>query len=185
MDNNVGVKYKPKRIWLDDYWAVVGLPLKLLVMVVIAGVCLVAILGFIVVSSPHLDIIRIGPINNGDYPEKDCIVCDNLSHEGYYYYRGVKRTIAGYEYEPDPDFSSHLVIRIINDKGDPMADVRVDAEGCGVHSSGVTDGHGYVKLSLYGCYLRSCAIDEIKIIAKHSGTFGEEIKTSSVSVVPR
>ena len=46
----------------EDHTGLTGLPLRIFIMVVIAGVCLVVILGYVVVSNPDLDSITIAKI---------------------------------------------------------------------------------------------------------------------------
>lgn len=169
--------------------AVIGLPLRLLIMVVIAAVSLVAITGFIIVSGPKLDRIEYGAINIAGQ-ELDKVICDDLLTKstekhpvGSRLYRGSPRVNDSGSVAADPNYDTHLKIYVYDIDGEPLAGVVVTAEGTGVHDAGKTNGDGYVEISLEGCFLQPGEdVDTITITAEYSGTLGMQEKSTVVPV---
>ena len=166
----------------EDNFGLTGLPLRIFIMVVIAGVCLVAILGFIVISNPDLDSVTVNQITVNGFMYDRTIWCENTTYKaGEHWYQGSKR---GYD-EPDEDlYSTHLTIVCKNDDNKFMADVLVTITGAGVNHAATTNSEGEAELSLANCHLGPNEWNgEIKITAKYDSTFGEQKKTTSVAVL--
>ena len=173
----------------DDRAGLTGLPLRIFIMVVIAGVCLVAIVGFIVMVE-DLDTIDVKDINVDGWPQTK-IWCNwtedtNKSifepNRGEHWYAGAKLS---YNHNPDDYlFDSSITIICKDDKKKAMSDVDVVISGAGVLDSGKTDTKGMVTLSLKGCHLGpNEAVGEIQIEAKYQSTFGKQKKTTSITVL--
>ena len=174
----------------DDRAGLTGLPLRIFIMVVIAGVCLVAIVGFIVISKPDLDTIYVEDIKVDGWSQTK-IWC-NWTEEtnktifkpnrGEHWYAGAK---LAYNHNPDDYlFDSTVTIICEGDDDEPMSDVDVVISGAGVLDSGKTNTKGRVTLSLKGCHLGpNEVVGNIQIEAKYQSTFGEQTKTTSITVL--
>ncbi len=165
----------------EGHTGLTGLPLRIFIMVVIAGVCLVVILGYVVVSNPDLDSITIAKIEiDGVYFDRT-IYCENTTYkDGDHWYQGAKRGSDN----PVDYYSTHLIIICKNDDNKEMTDVLVTITGAGVNHAATTDINGEAKLSLANCHLGPNEWNgEIKITAKYDSTFGEQKKTTSVAVL--
>lgn len=167
-----------------------GLPLYIFILVVIAGVCLVVILGFLVVSKPDLDTIQVDPMVMDGWSQ-DIIYCNwtedtNSSafspSTGEHWYAGAKLDPS---HEPDPYmFDKDITIICTDNDGEPMSEVRVVISGAGVNDAGTTKSTGKVVLSLRGCHLGpNDRQGEIKVEAKYDSTFGTQKKTTSITVL--
>lgn len=182
-------KYRRKR-FTDDESALTGLPLRIFIMVVIAGVCLVVILGFIVVSKPDLDNIYVEPIKvNGIEQNKiwanwteDTNTSIFTPKRGEHWYAGAKLS---YNHEPNKNlYDSFVTIVCSDDDGNPMSNIDVVISGAGVLDSDKTDTNGKVTLSLKNCHLGpNDSQGEIKIEAKYDSTFGTQKKTKTITVL--
>jgi len=174
----------------DDRTGLTGLPLRIFIMVVIAGVCLVAIVGFIVVSKPDLDTIYVEDIKvDGWYQTKIwCNWTEDTNNtifkpnRGEHWYAGAELS-AGH----NPDsymFDSEVTIVCTDDDGEAMSEVRVVISGAGVSDAGTTNTAGEVKLSLKNCHLGpNDGNGEIKVEATYDSTFGTQKKTTSIMVL--
>lgn len=174
----------------NDTNGLTGLALRIFIMVVIAGVCLVAILGFIVMSKPDLDKIHVDEILVGGHMQ-NTIWCNwtestNSSafepRAGEHWYAGVS---LGPNHAPNKNFYNDKIMIICTDNdGQAMADVDVIISGCGVLDNDRTNTRGEVELSLKGCHL---GVNEeqgsITITAKYDSTFGTQEKTKSITVL--
>ena len=174
----------------DNRTALTGLPLRIFIMVIIAGVCLVAIVGYLIISKPDLDTIQVYDIKVDGW-EQTKIRCNwtedtNASifepNRGEHWYAGAKLS---YNHYPDPAiFDSKVTIKCIGDDGKPMADVDVVISGAVEPDSGKTNTKGVVTLSLKGCHLGvNDEIGEIIVEANYQSTFGKQKKTTSIMVL--
>jgi len=173
----------------DDRAGLTGLPLRIFIMVVIAGVCLVAIVGFIVMKE-DLDTINVEDIKIDGWSQTK-IWCNwteetNKSifepNRGEHWYAGAK--LSNYHNPNDYLFSPSITIICKDDEGDPMSEVDVVISGAGVLDSGKTNTNGKVILSLKGCHLGpNEVVGKIQIEAKYQSTFGEQTKTTSITVL--
>ena len=174
----------------DDRTGLTGLPLRIFIMVVIAGVCLVAIVGFIVVSKPDLDTIYVEDIKVDGWQQTKiwCNWTEDTNeavfkpNRGEHWYAGAELSS---NHNPDDYlFDSNVTIICEGDDDEPMSDVDVVISGAGVLDSGKTDTKGKVTLSLKGCHLGpNEAVGEIQIEAKYQSTFGKQKKTTSITVL--
>ncbi len=174
----------------DDKQGLTGLPLYIFILVVIAGVCLVVILGFLVVSKPDLNTIQVNPIKVDGWSQHK-IWCNwtedtNASAfqppKGEHWYAGAELSSS---HKPDEYmFDSKITIKCIGDNDKPMSNVDVVISGSGVLDSDVTDSNGLVTLSLKNCHLGpNQEQGEINIEAKYQSTFGDQKKTTSITVL--
>ncbi len=164
-----------------DNYGLTGLPLRIFIMVVVAAACLVAILGYVVVSNPDLDSIHVEKIMIDGVEHDRTIYCENTTYkDGEHWYQGSPR---GYE-EPVEYYSTHLTIICKNDDNKEMANVLVTITGAGVNHAATTDSAGKAELSLANCHLGPNEWNgKIKITAEYDSAFGDQQKTTSVAVL--
>jgi len=182
----------------NDKTALTGLPLRIFIMVIIAGVCLVAIVGYLVISKPDLDTIQVQDIKVDGWAQTKiwCNWTEDTNESifkpdrGEHWYAGAQFVDPEtgkkiYSHNPDPAvFDSKVTIKCIGDDDEPMADVDVVISGTGVLDSGKTNTKGTVTLSLKGCHLGPNEdIGEITVEAKYQSTFGKQKKTTSIMVL--
>ena len=175
----------------EDNSGLTGLPLRIFIMVVIAGVCLVVILGFLVVSKPDLDTIHVEPImiNGWEHQKIWCNWTEDTNKTavpdikpGEHWYAGIPLS---YGHRPDPYlYDPTITITCIGSDDKPMADVDIVISGAGVNDGGTTDSNGKIVLSLKGCHLGANDRNgKINIEAEYGSTFGTQTKTSSLTIL--
>jgi len=164
-----------------DNSGLTGLPLRIFIMVVVAAACLVAILGYIVISNPDLDSIHIEKIEIDGVLFDRTIYCENTTYkDGEHWYQGAER---GFE-DPVDYYSTHLIIICKNDANKEMANVLVTITGAGVNHAATTNSEGKAELSLDNCHLGPNEMNgKIKVTAVYDSAFGDQEKTSSVAVI--
>ena len=170
----------------NDKTALTGLPLRIFIMVIIAGVCLVAIVGYLVISKPDLDTIQVNDIVIDGWKQTKiwCNWTEDTNESifkpdrGEHWYAGAQMS---YLHKPDPNkFDSTVTIKCFEKARGPLHNVDVVISGVGVHDSGKTNSYGDVSLSLRGCHLGvNEEIGEIIVEAK----YGNDQKITSIMVL--
>ncbi len=183
-----------RKIEEDEDAQIMGIPLYILLIVIIAAVSLAAILGFMVTTEPSIDEIRIHDVYHGEHEDvgdiygyQSSVYVEDIDEDsGIAYYRGSER--------PDPEdpdgtlspaegYDTHLVVTIYNEEGSPMSGVDVEAEGAGVSSVGTTNASGIVELSLDGCRLRRNQNNaQITVTGTYEGLIGSESVRTNIWV---
>jgi hypothetical protein len=137
-----------------DNSGAIGLPVRILIIVVVAAASIMAILGFLVATAPRIEYVEVRDVF-GNRVSK--LVCDDYRpEEAVRYYRGSTRpdpTNKSATLKPDDKYTTHLIIYVKDKDNKPIPNVEVSMSGCGVSDVGATDGDGKVKLSLEGCKL--------------------------------
>ncbi len=177
----------PRNIKDNEDAQIMGIPLYILLIVIIAAISLAAILGFMVTTEPKIDDLRIHSVAHGDANETyDRIIAEEIYEDGRAYYMGSER--------PDPDDESNtlrpergydefLVVTAYDEDGSPMAGVDIEATGAGVSSVATTNASGMAELSLDGCrLLQNENHAQIELSATYEGLIGTESVSSSIWV---
>ncbi|MFP3871976.1 MAG: hypothetical protein ACOCTR_01775 [Candidatus Natronoplasma sp.] len=176
----------PRRIEDDEYAQIMGIPLYILLIVIIAAVSLAAILGFMVTTEPKIDDVRVHEVQHGTNETHESVICEELYEDGRAYYKGSER--------PDPDdsdntlppekeYDEYLVVTIYDEDGNVMAGVDVEAEGAGASAVATTNSTGQAELDLDGCRLRQNEDHaKIEIEASYEGLIGTESVQTSIWV---
>lgn len=155
---------KINRIIKKERGGVIGLPLYILIAVVVAAVSLAVILSFMVSKAPTVKSWDITP------PK---IYCKTDPNTGKAFF--------------DPSINNntkHITIKVYDENGNPLSNVQVRIEGCGIHDADFTNGSGMVKFDVSKVYLdKNVNIDYITVKFIYQGTLGEESKTASIPVI--
>ncbi|MEF8874833.1 MAG: hypothetical protein V5A88_09240 [Candidatus Thermoplasmatota archaeon] len=176
-----------RRIKDNEGGQIMGIPLYILLIVIIAAISLAAILGFMVTSEPKIDEIRIHSVQHGDSNSTyDSILVEERYDDGRAYYKGSER--------PDPDdesntlrpergYDQNLVVTAYDEEGNPMAGVDIEATGAGVSSVATTNASGMAELDLDGCRLLQNEDNaKIELTATYEGLIGENSVSNSIWV---
>ncbi len=158
----------------DDTGQIMGIPLYILLIVIIAAVSLAAILGFMVTSSPTID--RIQTMVDQGASSETKVVCDTIESDG----------------TAHPSGKVNLQVKVIDENGDPVQNVDVHAEGAGVNAVGTTNESGMIPaprggqggFEISGSVYLPPNVDSDKIVikAERSGTIGTQSAETSVWV---
>ncbi len=163
----------------DDTGQIMGIPLYILLIVIIAAVSLAAILGFMVTSSPTIQRINTTVDQGGN--EQSKVILEEIADDG-------KATTTA---------TTYLQVKVIDENGDPVQNVDVHAEGAGVTAVGTTNESGMIPASGGGHGGGKGGFDigdsvylppnvdsrKITIKAERSGTIGTQTKETTVWVV--
>ncbi len=160
----------PRRLKGDQSGQIMGIPLYILLIVLIAVVSLSAILGFLVTSSPTIDRVEAKVTHRyGGRPDAP-LECDRILDDG----------------TAKPDDDPYIVVYVRDENGDPMQNIDVHITGCGADASGTTNYTGQISVVLDKEDIRLEPNQEngkMIITAVQNGMIGSQKKKTSLWVV--
>ena len=146
---------------MKEEGAIVGLPLEILIAVVVAAVALAAILSFMITSGPQINSWQI-----------------------YVNGKLTKNINATTQSDGSATWSGSVTIKVEDQNGHPLPNVKVLLDGCGVTAAGQTDAKGQVKIALKDVTLPSgVTSDTIKVTLSYPGLVGEQTKSDTLTVI--
>ncbi len=127
-----------KKVWLKDKRGIEGLPMRLIIIVVVAIAVLAAIMAMIKLINPNKDL----------YAECAKIEINGQSYDGFV----VPVEASGEEEVTDISFTAYIYVY---EKGtdNPVSGAKVSISGGGGFGSGKTDGNGFVPITVSKCKL--------------------------------
>ncbi|MBS3817284.1 MAG: carboxypeptidase regulatory-like domain-containing protein [Candidatus Thermoplasmatota archaeon] len=168
----------------DESAQIMGIPLYILIIVIIATISLAAIMGFMVTRDASIERVEIEDVEI-DGERKEEIICDDERDDGTAYYRGVEREAENGSgtVGPDSGYDGNLTITVYDENGNEMPGVDVKATGPGVEAVGTTNVSGQVELSLEGLHLPPGEEnDKITVEATAEGFIGDETASETIWV---
>ncbi len=179
-------RIRPRNIDMDEDAQIMGIPLYILIIVIIATISLAAIMGFMVTRDAPINNVDIGRVEI-DGEMQDDLTCDDIREDGYAYYKGSERPDPedeGESISPESDYSRNLTVTVYDEDGNEMPGVDVEARGAGVDAVGTTNVSGQVELSLEGLHLAPGEEDaQITVEATADGLIGPETASDTIWVV--
>ncbi len=178
-------RIRARNIDKDEEAQIMGIPLYILIIVIIATISLAAIMGFMVTREASINNVEIRDVEI-DGELEDELYCDDIREDGHAYYKGSERP-----HPDDPDdtlppegnYSEHLIVTVYDEDGNEMPGVDVELTGAGVDSVGTTNGTGQVELSLDGLHLTPGEDNaKLEVEATADGLIGSETASASIWV---
>ena len=178
-------RIRARKIGMDEDAQIMGIPLYILIIVIIATISLAAIMGFMVTRDAPINNVDISRVEIDEELEDD-LICDDIREDGYAYYKGSERPDEDGEgtIQPEEGYSEYLVVTVYDEDGNEMPGVDVEASGAGVDSVGTTNGTGQVELSLDGLHLTPGEENnQVEVEATSDGLIGPETATATIWVI--
>lgn len=184
-------RIRARNIDKDEDAQIMGIPLYILIIVIIATISLAAIMGFMVTRDAGIERVEIEQVKIDGELNED-VVCDDIRNEGEYkegyaYYKGSERPDkedGESTLDPVEGYDENLVVTVFDEDDNKMADVKVKATGAGIDEVGTTNNSGQLEIPLDGVSLPpGVDNDEIKIEAESEGFVGPETATTTIWVV--